>query len=352
MSKLKILYLYSELVGYKLPIFEEYVKKYHAEVHVVSWDKNKLKPYSPPEIEGVKFYKRSNFNRFTLLKLANSINPSIIYVSGWMDNVYLYTTFSFVRKGVPVVAGIDDKWKNSVRQNFGRLISKIFFKRLFSHFWVSGPQQYEYAKRMGYSDNEIIFDLLSADTNTFQEPISLKKASGNSFLYVGNFRKVKGTDILVKAYEIYKNQFLGDWNLICVGNGPMKSILENKEGIKLHPFSSPNNLIKLSNESSVFILPSRNDMWGVVVQEFASLGKALILSENVGAKSYFFIDKFNGVSFSNSSPLDLAKKMSYLAKIGTDELLNMQSNSILLSKKMSPVTSAANFISLVKNNLL
>ena len=40
---MKILYLYSEVVGYLIPIFEEYVSSYDAEVNVVHWDKEKVK---------------------------------------------------------------------------------------------------------------------------------------------------------------------------------------------------------------------------------------------------------------------------------------------------------------------
>jgi hypothetical protein len=34
-KKTKILYLYSEIVGYNIPVFKEYVNNYNAEVHVV-----------------------------------------------------------------------------------------------------------------------------------------------------------------------------------------------------------------------------------------------------------------------------------------------------------------------------
>ena len=69
-SKLKILYLYSELVGYQIPIFETYVRDYNAQVHVISWDKNKLKPYNAPSIKGVTYYQRSKFSKKELLELS------------------------------------------------------------------------------------------------------------------------------------------------------------------------------------------------------------------------------------------------------------------------------------------
>ena len=52
---MKILYLYSEIVGYLIPIFKEYVSSYNAEVHVIHWDKKKLKPYQPPKLDKIIF---------------------------------------------------------------------------------------------------------------------------------------------------------------------------------------------------------------------------------------------------------------------------------------------------------
>ena len=71
MSKLKILYLYSELVGYQMPIFEEYVDYFDAQVYVLYWDKDKLKPYEPKKIKNVTYYKRSEYSNTNLLNLAN-----------------------------------------------------------------------------------------------------------------------------------------------------------------------------------------------------------------------------------------------------------------------------------------
>ena len=136
---IKILYLYSELVGYQIPIFKEYVNTYDAQVHVVSWDKKKLKPYTPSEIKGVTYYKRSSFSRHDLLNFVLELKPDIIYISGWMDKGYLYVTKQLKRKGVPIVTAFDDMWIGTFRQRVGSLIFPFYFRKYFSHAWVAGP---------------------------------------------------------------------------------------------------------------------------------------------------------------------------------------------------------------------
>jgi len=350
-SELKILYLYSELIGYQIPIFEVYVRDYNAKVHVVSWDKNKLKPYNHPLVEGVSFYKRSKYSRSELLELTKIINPDIVYVSGWMDKDYLFCTKYFVKIGVPVVAGFDDIWFGKLRQRMGALIFPIFYKKCFSHAWVAGPYQYEYAKKIGFNDSEIIYDLLTANTDVFD----LEKLSGidgktvcyNSFLYVGNFRHRKGTDILIQAFIEYKKKYEGSWKLICVGNGEMEDLLVNQSGVEVYPFSDEKNLIQIARSAGAFILPSRHDQWGVVVHEFASLGLPLLLSDNVGSRAIFLIDNFNGFLFQKNSIDDLACKMHEISKRSTTELRIMGNNSYLLSKRVSIASSTANFMSLI-----
>jgi glycosyltransferase involved in cell wall biosynthesis len=349
---MKILYLYSELVGYQIPIFEIYVKEYNAEVHVINWDKKKLKPYNPPEVQGVTYYKRSEFSNKELLELCKEINPGIIYISGWMDKGYLFVARYFRKKGVNVVTAFDDQWKGNLRQKIGRIYFYIFLRRCYSHAWVAGPLQFEYAKRLGFKNSEIVYEMLSGNTTIFQkgkEYLQIKKENyPQVFLYVGNFRHVKGTDILIDAYKIYRERFNGNWKLICVGNGDYKHLLEGIENVEVINFSDQSTLVELTQHCGIFILPSRRDQWGVVVHEFAAAAMPLILSEGVGAKATFFIKNYNGLNFSNNSSVELALAMRDLSTRATDELIRMGENSNLLSLRISPNSSAANFMSLIK----
>lgn len=350
MSSLKILYLYSELVGYQMSIFREYVSKYNAEVHVVNWDKNKIKPYLPEEINGVTYYKRSDFNKHSILSLTLQINPDIIYISGWMDKGYLYVTKQMKKKGIPIVTAFDDIWKGSIRQRLGALVFPLLYRKYFTHSWVAGAYQFEFAKKMGFKNSEIIFNMLSADTSIFNQDNYLhdkKNSQKKSFMYVGNFRKVKGTDILLEAFNLYTEKYKGCWGLVCIGNGKLGSELIKNKKINVIPFSTSSEIIELTKFSDVFILPSRNDQWGVVVHEFTSMGMPLLLSENVGAKSEFFISGFNGFQFDENSPTRLAEMMKKFEEMDNLKLIEMGENSKMLSKRINVKTSAANFISLI-----
>ena len=120
---MNILYLYSELGPYNIPVLRLLVEKYNVTVHVVSWDVKKLKPYSPPEIEGIKYYNRSNFSSLGILELCKSIDPDIVYVSGWMDKGYFSSLKWSRNRNIPVVTGFDDQWVGSSAKTWCDLLS-------------------------------------------------------------------------------------------------------------------------------------------------------------------------------------------------------------------------------------
>jgi glycosyltransferase involved in cell wall biosynthesis len=351
---MNILYLYSELVGYQIPVFETYVKSYNAHVHVINWDKNRLKPYLAPYINGITYYERSKYSTKALVSLVNEINPSIAYIVAWQDKGYLSIAKILRKKGIPVVAGFDDQWKGSFKQQIAKYLGPCVLKYFFSHAWVAGPYQYEYARKLGFKKHEIIFNLLSGNTALFnggEKHLEEKKTEfPHKFLYVGNFRSVKGTAILADAFRRYKTQYNGDWGLICIGNGELKQLLEEVAGIEVIDFTDQDGLLKITKRAGVFVLPSIFDQWGVVVHEFASAGMPLILSENVGARAMFLVEGFNGVRFGGNSPDNLARAMHYMAKKSNAELIQMGRNSCVLSKRISPEIAASSFMSILGGN--
>jgi glycosyltransferase involved in cell wall biosynthesis len=344
---MKILFLYSEIVGYNISLFKELTSNYNSFVHVIHWDKNKIKPYNAEPIDNVFYYNRSSFSNEELYKFAFELAPDIVYVSGWMDRGYLPVSAQFKRNKIPVVVGFDDIWEGSFRQRMGALLFPYFFKKYFSVAWVAGPYQFEFAKKLGFTNDQIIFDLLSADLNVFNKSKADISIKSKSFLYVGNFRLVKGTDILVEAYKIYKTQFGGNWNLTLVGTGNEIKVDNYFDGLKVYPFANSQDLVDYANNSSVFILPSRHDQWGVVVHEFASLGMPLILSDKVGASSTFLIDGFNGFKYIHSSALELAKLMHKFSTMDEAQFNMMSIGSTTLSARINSRTSAANFLSVL-----
>ena len=117
-----------------------------------------------------------------------------------------------------------------------------------------------------------------------------KKKYPYKFLYVGRFEKVKGIENLKKAWnELSKLNH--NWSLTLVGNGSYQSKFDNYNNVDVINFLQPEKLIEVVADCGCFVLPSNYEAWGVVVHEFSAAGMPLILSNKIGSKSMFLIER-------------------------------------------------------------
>lgn len=351
--KIKILYLYSEVMGYTMATINELISS-GCEVHVVYWDEKKLTPYKFDENGDVFFYKRSELTVNKMNQLGRLIDPDVVVVSGWMDWGYVIVSFYLRLRKKIVVACFDDIWFANLKQLLGSVLGFFgVFKLFFSHAWVTGIYQYEYAIRLGFMRKNVIYNLYSADVKLFHKELipigeSRKHVHPKKFIFVGRFERIKGVELLIKAWEMIGDSRAG-WELILVGNGSLKINISKLEidGLVVKDFMQPEKLAEILNEIGCFILPSTFEPWGVVVHEFASAGVPLILSDAVGAGTEFLISDLNGYRFKSGNVLDLKNCLLKIIHKSDVELMEMSKVSQILSHRISPLTSAANLISLV-----
>ena len=339
-------------MGYNIPIFEALVTRYGATVDVVHWDQNKKTPYVPnTSTPNVRFHPRSRFTAQSLCDFVTKLDPDLVYTSGWQDKGYRPALLHLKLSGVPIVMGLDSQWSNSLRQRLGgRLVKHIYKKRYFSYAWVPGPLQYECATHLGFKHDEIIGNLLTANTQIFDSAataLDQEKACSypKNFLYVGRLTESKGIDTLIAAFEKYRSEYAGNWGLTCIGNGPLASKLQLQPGIAVEAFADQVSLAIYARRMGALILPSRYEPWGVVAHEFAVAGLPLVVSNRVGARHQFLVDGLNGYVFKSGSKDDLAEKMNSIASRTDMQLLLMGRISRQLAGSLTPEIVAASFVS-------
>ncbi len=343
---MKILYLYAELMGYQIPIFKEYVVSYEAEVHVVHWDKKKLTPYTPSDMDGVTYYNRSEYNYENILNLTEKINPSLVYVSGWMDKDYIKVCKKLKRRGVTIVAGSDTQWKGNIKQTIGSIYFRLFLKKNFHKIWVAGPYQYEYARKLGFKKREIIFNCLSADTEMFSQCFHEKSSNliyPRKFLFLGRFEEIKGIQLLLEAWANIKDK--KGWSLTFIGNGSLKELISNQKDVEVHDFMQPLELSKSLYQYGCLVLPSIKEPWALVIHEAMAAGIPVIASDACGSASVFIIPKFTGYTFVSENTKDLEKKIVEFINLKEKDFFELSSNSFKRSTIITPKIAAASFIS-------
>ncbi|MEO6567102.1 MAG: glycosyltransferase family 4 protein [Casimicrobiaceae bacterium] len=127
------------------------------------------------------------------------------------------------------------------------------------------------------------------------------------FLYCGQMIARKGVDLLLAAFAQLKAG-----RLLLVGREaglpPLLAALPAavRERITYAGFQPPEALPQFFSQADVFILPSRYDGWGVVVNQALGAGLPILCSDRVGAGHDLVEDGVNGLRF----PADDAEAMA------------------------------------------
>jgi glycosyltransferase involved in cell wall biosynthesis len=108
--------------------------------------------------------------------------------------------------------------------------------------------------------------------------------------------------------EAYKNLSLGPRMepypyLVIVGDGEERAALERQaaesglEGIRFCGFRNQSELPRFFDMATVFVLPSRHEPWGLIVNEVMNAGRAVIVSDDVGCQPDLVKDGVEGCVF-------------------------------------------------------
>ncbi len=147
-------------------------------------------------------------------------------------------------------------------------------------------------------------------------PVSFFKNLGEKkeVLFVGFPFKIKGVDILIKAFKNIASEF-PEWKLKIIGWYPNKEELEKEiDGhpqIYHHKPVSYAEMPKHIGRCGILVLPSRTEAMGRVLVEAAAAGKSRIGS-NVDGVSTVINNNVDGLLFESENVSDLEKKMALL----------------------------------------
>ena len=348
-SRPTILFLYTELAGYVFSCLQELSK--HAEVHVVHWPVNKEAPFQFPVIGGCTFYDRSTFDQQQLFRLSGGIRPDIVLCSGWVDKTYMKICRHYFGK-IPTVVTLDNHWRNDFKQHIWSLLSPVYLRRVFSHAWVPGQPQHQYAKRLCFPEKNIHTGFYSADTDYFSGRYRtfLPEKQQNypkRFLYVGRYIEAKGIHTLWNAFVSAVEKTQSDWELWCLGTGTLFDQKREHSSIRHFGFVQPADMARYLQQTGVFVLPSTFEPWGVVVHEMAASGMPLLCSDKVGAATQFLSPGKNGFTFPSGNETALEQILIRMMQMDTKQLLQMGEASHQLGHQITPKTWSQTILDMV-----
>jgi glycosyltransferase involved in cell wall biosynthesis len=125
-------------------------------------------------------------------------------------------------------------------------------------------------------------------------------AAPTTFLFCGQMIARKGVDLLLAAFDRLVATGASVQLLLVGREADLPRFMQmasppTREKIRYEGFQAPESLPKYFGMSDVFILPSRHDGWGVVVNQALAAGLPVITSDAVGAGLDLVEDGVNGI---------------------------------------------------------
>jgi glycosyltransferase involved in cell wall biosynthesis len=147
------------------------------------------------------------------------------------------------------------------------------------------------------------------------------------FLFVGQVVPRKGLNQLLKACELLQQQNDSHYTLQIIGDGEQRQELEQwtkthglEQSVQWLGWVNYNQLGDYFRSADVFVLPTFEDTWGMVVSEAMLFGKAILCSEGAGSSELVQPGE-NGYVFDPNQPQQL---MDFMAQFIEQPQLSQQ----------------------------
>lgn len=205
------------------------------------------------------------------------------------------------------------------------LLNKVLLKRIFA---ISIPVKEEIIGR-GFPSDRVRLIYNSSDPNKY---IKKKKQNHkkNIICIARLVPNVKGQDILIKSINILKNK-RNDFECTIVGEAPNdhpEYKIQLEELIKKYKLSAfiklygnSDDVPKLLSKSDIFVLPSRQEGFGISVIE-AMFSKTAVIVSNVKALSQLVNYGEYGLTFKSGDYKDLASKIEKIMDLQDSKLID------------------------------
>jgi len=165
------------------------------------------------------------------------------------------------------------------------------------------------------------------------------------FLSVGQLIYRKGYDLLIKAWRKLPKEILDKTILRIAGIGPLEEKLKNLiyktelTNVELIGFVQYQDLPSLYGSSDAFIFPTREDNWGLVVNEAMSCGLPVLCSKYAHAQE-MIVEGENGYIFDPFNIEDTILKIKTIYERRADWVWMARNGRQTLNKQYSVETAA------------
>lgn len=300
--------------------------------------------------EVIKYLKQ----KYDLIILGGYSSPTAIIAS-------LYMKFS----KIPYILNADGGFINYSERKINKFI-KTFFISSAKYWLSSGKEANKYLVYYGANEKNIYnFPFTSLkESDILKEPISIeaKKKLKRNFnisydkviLSIGQFIPRKGFDWMIEAYKDLDSNI----GIYIIGGKPTEEYITLKNKYKMNnlhfiDFQSKDIIKKWYQLADLFVLPTREDIWGLVVNEAMAQGIPVITTNKCIAGLELIEDGKNGYIIDVENKEMLLEKTNFFFSLSNEKRKNIMENCLNKINKYTlenMSTIHADFLKKIENN--
>jgi len=309
---MKIVICWSSIAGYWGACWRELQRQEGVDLFVLAFAPRDNAKFDAGIMEGLDYRLLDEGERkdnALVKKLVYEQKPDALIIVGWFVRPYRVLAQDPALAKVKKFMSVDTPWRNAL-QYVTRLRYSQYLRAL-DGAGVSGERSWQYVRRLGFESARIRRNMYSVDDAELTKIYKSRQQENwpRNFLFVGDYEHWKGIDVLVAAYQIYRGRVESPWTLTCCGNGHLKHLLADVEGVIDHGFVQPAYMPAVWLSAGVFVLPSRRDAWPLVIVEAGISGLPVIASDACGSAVEVLRHRYNGLFLPPDDVEQLAKAM-------------------------------------------
>lgn len=275
-------------------------------------------------------------NPFALFEYF-SFNYDYLVTIGWANPTnYLFILLSYLRNK-PYYLWVESTLnEDSLQRKLMTPIIKILIKNAKACI-VPGTASKKYIESYYLKAKTIIIPNAIENNKFKKKNKKIKKNRIPILLYVGRFSPEKNILTLLKAIKVLEKKYI--FKIWLIGYGKQESeiknyIKDNKiKSVEKIKYANREELKKIYFQSDLFILPSKQEPWGFVINEAMATGLPIICSNKVGASFNLVKNGLNGYTFNPNNTKDLIEKISLVFEKRQFEA--MSDNSLKIIKNIT-----------------
>lgn len=281
-----------------------------------------LAQFDPKQIDWVKWkvmftplqFRSNSRNSWRKLRAELALQDLVV-VCGWHKWYYIRTLVFCKLHNIPTMIFYESI--QSTHKYNGLIVQKIRHQilNLGNYLLAPSPQVLATLELHGVPTHKIIPCVNPIDVDRISEFVDSTRTkfleNQHKFVYIGQLIERKN---LVSLLHSFSDPSFDDDLLTIVGEGELREDLQRliielnlQNRVKMIPYSPEDLILNILGQNQTLVLPSVEEVWGMVAAEALAGGLGVVVSENAGIAAS--ISEFEGVQICSPTISDLRVKM-------------------------------------------